>query len=64
MLLEEMLVARLEELDEAQGGGEDEEQQREVLLELLVETRANLEMLPELAKSRRVRRRASELQVQ
>ena len=40
---------------------EDEElEERKVLEELLFETRANLELLPKIAKERRAQRRASE----
>ena len=39
---------------------EEEVEERKVLEELLFETRANLELLPKIAKERRAQRRASE----
>ena len=39
---------------------EEEEEERKVLEELLFETRANLELLPKIAKERRAQRRESE----
>ena len=71
MILLEMIEARLEELpagereqDRHAGGGggqaRDVQQERKVLEELRMETRANLELLPKIAKERRALRRTAE----
>ena len=51
LLLAEMLEARLQELEGAEGG--EAGLQRDVLLELLQETQANLEVLPKIARARK-----------
>ena len=71
LLLLEMIEARLEELSvggreqdrhAGSGGGQprDVQGERKVLEELRMETRANLELMPKIAKERRALRRAAE----